>query len=333
MNAWEESRGQRGTMTDETHRASRTLPAAPEFSVVITCYYEEDTLDEFHRRLSEAMAGLGRSYEILFVNDGSTDGTFAKLEAIFDKDEHVSVIIDLYKNAGQAAALTAGFVHARGDKFIIIDSDLQLDPEEIPLLIEEADKGYDVVSGCRQTRQDSWVRILFSALHNVVVRRVSGTSLRDFGCSFKIIDARLIRAFEYGPFKPLRPAYTIAKAQRLSEVAVTHHPRSYGQSGWSLSKLFAYAMENLIGMARGMFQVISAGCFVVALVLGLRIGLDLWRPASGASGIDARLVVHVIVLHLFVTAGIVSGVGELVMRNYVLHQREPCYIIRTIRQR
>ena len=108
-----------------------------EFSVIISCYYEEKSIDEFYGRLSKSMNSLNRTYEIIFVNDGSTDKTFERLESIYADDPNVTTIIDLFKNAGQAAAITAGSTYAKGKNFIFMDSDLQLNPEELPLLLTE----------------------------------------------------------------------------------------------------------------------------------------------------------------------------------------------------
>ena len=142
-------------MEHDTAATGSGAPApAPEFSAIITCYFEEKSIDEFHARLSRALESLGRTYEILFVNDGSTDKTFEKLEAIFERDPHVAAVLDLFKNSGQAAAMTAGFTHARGRHFIFMDSDLQLDPAELPRLVAKYDEGCDLVSGFRKNRKD-----------------------------------------------------------------------------------------------------------------------------------------------------------------------------------
>ena len=148
-------------------------PESPEFSVIITCYYEEKSIEEFYTRLSGTLESTGRSYEIVFVNDGSTDKTFDRLQSIFDKDPHVRVIMDLFSNAGQGCAITAGITEARGRHFVFMDSDLQLDPEDFPLLLAEFDKGADIVTGWRKERHDSLSRVIPSKLANVIMRRVS----------------------------------------------------------------------------------------------------------------------------------------------------------------
>ena len=308
-------------------------PESPEFSVIITCYFEEKSIDEFYGRLSKALESLGRSHEIIFVNDGSTDKTFEHLKAIFEKDPKVSAVIDLFKNAGQAAAMTAGFTHARGRHFVFMDSDLQLDPGELPLLVAKYDEGYDLVSGCRKNRRDSLSRVLPSKIANMIMRKVSKSKLTDFGCTFKVYNAALIRAFDYGPFKPWRPAYVIAQAQRCVEVPITHYPRKYGKSGWTFRKLFAYNMDNLVGISDRLFQYLSVFCLIFALLFVARITLAWLLPFSILTQITNGLILNVLVLSLVMILGVLSVVGEFLIRTYNTTQRYPAYIIREIAKR
>ena len=319
----------------ETVVNTETKPTTsdPEFSVIITCYFEEASLDEFHERLSRAMEGMGRSYEIIYVNDGSTDKTYDKLKTIYEQDAHVSTLINLFKNAGQTAAMTAGFTHARGRSFIFMDSDLQLDPTELPMLIAKYDEGYDVVSGCRTNRKDSLFRILPSKIANMIMRKVSKSKLTDFGCTFKVYDAKLIRAFEYGPFKPWRPAYVIAQAQRCAEIPITHFPRMHGKSGWTFRKLFAYNMDNLIGLSDRPFQALSVICFIGASLLLLRVILAWVLPFTILRTVTTGLILNVVMVGLLLTVSILAAIGELIIRSHNMLQRHPAYIIREIQQR
>lgn len=313
---------------------SETPPGStPEFSVIITCYFEEKSIDEFSSRLSTALESLGRSYEIIYVNDGSTDATFEKLKAIFEKDMRVGAVLNLFKNAGQVAAMTAGIEQARGAAMVFIDSDLQLDPAELPLLVKLYDEGYDVVSGCRKDRKDSLGRILPSKLANVIMRRVSRSNFTDFGCTFKIFNAKLIRAFECGPFRPWRPAYVIAKAQRCAEAPITHYPRKYGKSGWTLKKLFAYNMDNLVGITDKPFQILSIACFFIAVLFVIRILLALVLNFSILPDITNGLVLNFMVIGLLLTLGVLSAIGEFLIRSYNILQRHPSYIVRDLLRR
>jgi undecaprenyl-phosphate 4-deoxy-4-formamido-L-arabinose transferase len=305
----------------------------PEFSVLITCYFEERSIEEFHARLSQAMRALGRSYEIIFVNDGSTDRTFEKLGAIFDSDSSVSVILDMFRNAGQLAAITAALCESRGRAILLMDSDLQLAPEEIPLLVAEYDKGYDVVSGARVNRKDSWLRIIPSKLANIIMRRATRSEFRDFGCTFKIYNARLVRAFGYGPRLLFSNVETIANAGRRCEVPVTHFPRKYGKSGWTFRKLLTYNTDNLVSLSERPFQVLAALCLAAAVLFAARILLAYIFPFRFLSAVSNGLLLNAVVISLLVTIGVMCMIGEFAIRSFLMGRNLPHYIVREIRRR
>lgn len=306
---------------------------SPEFSVIITCHYEEKSIDEFYTRLSIAMNDLGRTYEIVFVNDGSTDKTFEKLKNIYDTDPNVTTIIDLFRNSGQLAAMTAGIAHATGRHFVFMDSDLQLDPAEIRLLVAEFDKGIDIVSGCRKNRKDRLARIIPSRIANFIVKKVSGHNITDFGCTFKIYHGRLIRAFELGPFKQFQTAYVYAKAQTLKEVPITHSARKYGKSGWTFRKLFAFHMDNVVGISRRPFQILSAICLASAFLFFARIVTAWFIPFSILKEVTLGLVLNMVVFTLLMLLAVLCAVGEYVIRNFIFLQRCPIYIVREIHKK
>src|SRR5581483_7785681 len=170
----------------------------PQLSVIITCYYEEKSIDEFYGRLRKTLEGTRRSFEIVMVNDGSTDGTIARLKAIHARDAGVTVV-DLLRNSGQVCAMAAGVAHATGEDFVFMDSDLQLDPEELPLLLAEFDKDADLVSGARKDRRDPIHRRVFSYFGNLILRRMTRAPFSDFGCTFKVYRGALIRGAQLGP--------------------------------------------------------------------------------------------------------------------------------------
>jgi glycosyltransferase involved in cell wall biosynthesis len=303
-----------------------------DLSVVITCHYEEKSIDEFHKRLSGTLEALGRPYEILFVNDGSTDGTWRRLRAIFEADPRVSAVIDLYKNTGQANAATPGMMLARGRGIVLMDSDLQLDPEELPRLVAEWDAGHDIVTGYRPDRRDSASRKLPSRIANAIMRRASQTSLRDFGCTYKIYDGALVRGFEFGPFKPWRPVPVIAAAGRIAEVPVTHHERRYGQSGWTFRKLFAYNMENMVNLSERVFQYVGGFCLALALLFALRIAVSF---VADTSILDTTpgLILNVVIAGTLFSVAVLSAIGEFVVRNFITLQRKPAFVVREILRR
>src|SRR6188472_1707300 len=156
-------------------------PERPELSVVVTVLNEEGSVEELHRRTAAALDG--RPFELVFVDDGSTDGTFAALERLHERDPRVRAV-KLKRNFGQHPAMHAGLVRARGDFIVTMDGDLQNAPEDIPLLYEAVVAGADVASGRRQVRHDSWGRTLPSRLINGMLRRFTGVVISDFGCAF-----------------------------------------------------------------------------------------------------------------------------------------------------
>lgn len=305
----------------------------PEYSVIITCYYEEQSIQEFHSRLSNVLQKCGLSYEIVMVNDGSTDKTFEKLKEIYHKDPNVTVIIDFFRNAGQLAAMTAGINHAKGRHFIFMDSDLQLDPEELPLLIHEFERGYDVISGSRKNRKDSLARIIASKLANIIVKKVSGHTITDFGCTFKIYNGKLIRAFELGPHKLFQTAYIYSCARTVKEVPISHHARKYGKSGWTFKKLFSFHMDNVVGISRRPFQWLSAICLFFASLFLLRVLLSWVLPFSILKEVSLGLILNVQIFALLLLLAVLSAVGEYVVRNFIYLQKYPAYVIRDIHRK
>ena len=306
----------------ETHRDT------PELSALITCYYEEKTVEEFHRRLSEALEGLGRSYEIIFVNDGSTDKTFERLEAIFEKDPHVSVILDLFKNAGQGAAITAAFCESSGRVILSMDSDMQLDPAELPDLIAAYDAGTDVVSGCRTSRSDSLFRIIPSKAANIIMRRASRTNFHDFGCTFKLYNAKLLRAFELGPWNIFNPVTVIAQADRCIEVPVSHRPRSQGKSGWTFRKLWNYQMEHVVSLTAKPFQYMGGLAVLLAMAFFLRIVIDRLTPFTMMAEVTNGLLLNAVAITFLLLFAALCMIGEFCIRTFLASQHVPKYIVR-----
>lgn len=305
----------------------------PEISALITCYYEEKTIDEFYARLSAALEATGRTYEIIFVNDGSTDGTFAKLRAIFEKDPHVHCVMDFFKNAGQPAAVTAAICASRGRIILSMDSDLQLDPADLPKLLEVFEQGYDVVSGYRENRQDSLYRQWPSVLANIIMRRASKTTIRDFGCTFKLYHGRLLRGFEFGPMNVFNPVSVLARCQRWAEVPVSHATRKYGKSGWTFRKLWDYQMEQLVLLTEKPFQYLGVGAFLLALLFLLRVLVEVVTPFRVMNEVTNGLILTILLIVFLVLFGCLCLVGEFSIRGFLASRHIPKYIIRDLLKR
>ena len=304
-----------------------------DFSAVISCYYEENSIKEFHTRLSDTLKKTGRSHEIIYINDGSTDKTYENLLEIFDSDPQVAAVLDLSRNVGASNAKTPGVSLAQGKGILFLDSDLQLDPEELPKLIEEYDAGHDLVSGYRLDRQDSFIRKLPSWFANMIMRKAASCDLSDFGCTFKIFDGRLIKAFKFGPFNAWRPVPVISMAGRIVEVPVSHHPRRYGKSGWTFKKLFAYNMENMVRMSERPFQIIGVVCMLLASALAFRMLLSWFFPFTILPQVTNGMILNALASIFLVLLALLCFIGELVIRSFISLQKKPAYVIREMRRR
>jgi undecaprenyl-phosphate 4-deoxy-4-formamido-L-arabinose transferase len=243
------------------------------------------------------------------------------------------VVIDLVKNSGSAAAVAAGCVAARGRHFIFLDSDLQLDPEELPTLMEAFDRGMDLVNGVRRTRRDPLMRRVASRIVNVALRRWSGAQVVDLGCTFKVARGELIRGLAPGPHRPLNPVHLAAVARDCANVTVTHHPRSHGRSGWGFTSLVSLAIDSVLGLSRHPFQTVGLVSLFVTVLVTLRIVVALLTPRAIFPPIGAGLLLSFAVLSLAIIVGLVCLVGEYVLRTHRSIEGPPRYIVRTVWER
>ena len=210
-------------------------PLIDSISLVIPVYHEEGNLPELHRRLSIVLAKLDLPYEIIFVDDGSKDGTWRVISELAELDEHI-LALRHRRNFGKARALSHGFAAATGAAVVTMDGDLQDDPDELPRFIDTLNDGYDLASGWKQKRQDPLGKTFPSKFFNWTVRRVSGVQLHDFNCGFKAYRRDVTQAIRlYGELHRFTPVLANAEGFRIAEVPVKHHPRTWGESkyGWS----------------------------------------------------------------------------------------------------
>jgi glycosyltransferase involved in cell wall biosynthesis len=222
----------------ELLQSVRVGPAPrPELSVVIPVFDEADSLEELHRRVTAALEEIGGSWELLFVDDGSRDGSGERLEALAQRDPRVGVL-RFRENFGKSAALRAGFQAARGARIVTLDADLQDDPAEIPRLLRLLDEGHDLVSGWKVRRQDPWTKRWPSRFFNLVVARATGLPLHDFNCGLKAYRREVTREIPlYGELHRFIPALARRRGFRVVELPVAHHPRRFGRSKFGTGRL------------------------------------------------------------------------------------------------
>src|SRR6267142_987945 len=225
---------------------SRNIPGAPRLSIVVPLFNEAGTIDELHRRLAAVLFLIDQSSEIVYVDDGSSDGTTEALTAIATRDPQVR-LIPLARNYGQTAALAAGFDAAGGAVIVAMDGDLQHAPEEIPKLLAKLDEGYDVVSGWREQRVDNlWTRRVPSKIANWLMARISGVSLHDFGTTFKAYRAPVVKRLRlYGDLHRFIPALASWNGARIAEVPIANIPRPQNASHYGLSRTFRVMADML----------------------------------------------------------------------------------------
>jgi len=219
----------------------KTVP--PDFSLVIPSYNEEESLQELYDRITAVMAGMKKSYEIIFVDDGSTDGSGRLIEELHRKDERVK-LIQFMHNYGKSAALAAGFRVARGTFVVTMDSDLQDDPGEIPQLLAKLETGYDLVSGWKKVRHDPFIKRWTSKIYNYFTSRFSGIQLHDFNCGLKIYRREVVKTMQvYGELHRYLPVIAHRNGFRVTEIPVTHHARKYGSSKFGIARFARGAFD------------------------------------------------------------------------------------------
>ncbi len=297
---------------------------------------EEENLPILHQRLTEVLAGNGYSYEIIIVDDGSTDRSFDVMQELQAQDDRLRVV-RFRRNYGQTAAFAAGFDRARGDVVITMDADLQNDPADIPALMAKMAEGYDVVSGWRVDRQDRFLdRRLPSIVANRLIGWTTGVRIHDYGCSLKayrrdvLTDVRL-----YGELHRFIPALAHAAGARVTEIPVSHHPRRYGKAKYGLSRtlkvildilavrfLMSYSTRpiHIFGLL-GLFSFLAG---VVILLYLAVVRLFLLQPVA-----DRPLMLLGILLTMLGVQLVTSGLlAEMVTRTYFESQDKPIYTVR-----
>jgi len=309
-----------------------------DFSVIIPVFNEAENLSQLYQELIASCAKLKRTYEIIFVDDGSWDESFIILKKIQKKDSSVK-ILKLRRNFGQTAALSAGFDYAKGEIIITLDADLQNDPEDIHLLIQKIEEGYDIVSGWRQRRKDKFLtRRLPSALANRLISLITRVKLHDYGCTLKAFRRDVIKNIRlYGEMHRFIPAIASQMGVSISEVKVSHRPRVHGKSKYNVFRFIKVILDLLTVKFLLSYSTRPLQIFgligLVSCLAGIIMGfyLSYQRLIVQVSLADRPILLLAILLIIigiqFITIGLLA---EIMARAYHESSEKSIYFIREI---
>ena len=307
-----------------------------DVSIVVPVFEEEESLPHLHAALLETLSVLGRTWEIVYCDDGSQDGSFEVIRGLAGDEPRIRAL-RFRRNFGQTAAMAAGFDHARGRVVIPIDADLQNDPKDIPGLLDTIDEGYDVVSGWRANRKDAfWSVTLPSRIGNAIIGRLTGVRLHDYGCTLTAYRRDVLKEFRlYGEMHRYIPAWAASVGATITEMPVTHHPRRWGQSKYNLGKavrvlldlitvrfFIFYSTKPLYFFGRlGLKFGMGAGlAWVWTLTKKVLWGAPLYTDPFFLAGIFLALAGLQIILF--------GLLAELTMRTYYESQGKRIYVLK-----
>jgi glycosyltransferase involved in cell wall biosynthesis len=312
----------------------------PELSIVIPICNEAPSIRQLHSELTETLTRWGRPYEILAVDDGSRDDSFAILAELQAVDPHLRVI-RFRRNFGQTAAFAAGFDHARGRLIVTSDGDGQNDPRDIPAMVELIERGHDIVCGWRKDRKDPFVsRQLPSMIANSLISVVTGVHLHDYGCSLKVFRAEVVKPMHlYGEMHRFLPAIASAQGVSIVETVVNHRPRQHGHSKYGISRtirvmLDLLTLKFLLSYSTRPLQIFGLIGFVLGLLGTVISGWLAYERLRGAESLSNRplLLLGILLISTgfqLVTLGLLA---ELQARTYRESTNKPTYAIREVRE-
>ena len=305
-------------------------------SILVPVYNEQDNIFPLYERIRTALQKVGTPYEVILVNDGSTDQTEANLKEVAAKDARFKVV-SFRRNFGQTAAMMAGIEFASGDIIIGLDGDLQNDPEDIPKLLDKLAEGYDVVSGWRLNRKDAALRRnLPSRMANWLISTISGVRLHDYGCTLKAYKKEVVKGVRlYGEMHRFIPIYASWQGGKVAEVAVNHFPRIHGRSKYGLERVAKVLLDLMVVKFLASYAnkpiYIFGGFGLVSIVISFLSGV--WalylKVFEGVSFISTPLPLLVVLAFITGVMSILMGlIAEIIMRTYYESQGKPVYLIR-----
>jgi glycosyltransferase involved in cell wall biosynthesis len=309
-----------------------------DLSIVIPVYNEEETIPLLYQAVLDALQPLQESWELILVDDGSKDQSFSKLELLAEQDPHHIRIIGLRRNFGQTAAIAAGIDHAKGKIIVLMDADLQNDPLDIPILLEKIYEGYDVVSGWRAKRKDTFLtRTLPSLFANKLISVVTGVHLHDYGCTLKAYRREVLTGFRlYGEMHRFIPVYANSVGAKLIEIPVRHHPRKYGKAKYGLERtmkviLDLFTVKFLNSYAnKPIYLFGGTGILIMAISSLILLYLFIRRIFFFVPVLDSPLFMLSSMFFILGFQSILMGlIAELLVRTYHEAQHKPTYTVKT----
>jgi len=307
-----------------------------DLSIIVLAYNEAENLPILCQKLNEILSKLNEKYEIILVDDGSTDGTEQIMKELVKNDANVKGII-FRRNYGQTAALSAGIDYAKGNVIIPMDGDLQNDPSDIPHFLSGIKEGYDVVSGWRKNRQDGWLRVFLSNIANKWIAYRTGVNIHDFGCTMKAYRKSYIKNIKlYGDHHRFIPIYTLREGAKISELIVSHNPRIYGKTNYGLSRIFKVILDielidylNKYGQKPIQFFGLVSGFFIVFALAFLFFQFIRWYVWGGVL-ISPLLLIGTIFFSTGFQMFCTGLLADIIMRTYYESQEKKIYSVRDL---
>lgn len=309
-----------------------------ELSIVVPVYNEVGNVAALHDELTRALEPLQVSYELIFVDDGSDDGSFERLAELREGDPRV-IVLRLSRNYGQTAALAAGLAHSSGDDVVTLDGDRQNDPADIPMLLRKRREGFDLVAGWRKQRRDPLLRRrLPSHIANWVIGRITGVRLHDYGCTLRLMRGDMARSLRlYGEMHRFVPALVDDLGGRIAELEVHHRPRVAGKSKYGLSRTVRVVLDLITVKFLSSYSTRPIHVFGIWGLLAAAVGLAILallafqKLYAGARIGDRPLLLLGVLLSIMGVQFISMGLlGELLVRTYHESQGKPVYRIRQL---
>ncbi len=314
-----------------------TKEARPEISVVVPLLNEQDNIGPLYQQITEVMSGRF-DYEIIFIDDGSSDNSLEILVGLQKNDTKVRIIC-FRKNFGQTAALSAGFAHARGTIIVAIDADLQNDPADIPGLIAKLNEGYDVVSGWRKKRHDNTLtRLLPSRVANWLISGITGVKLHDYGCTLKAYRREILAETKlYGEMHRFIPALASWSGATIAEMVVNHRPRTAGVAKYGLARTWKVILDLitvkfLLSFSTKPIQLFGGWGLIAFLLSGFSGLAVILMKVIKKTDMTGNPLLYLTILLLVIGAQFIfmGLIAELLVRTYHESQNRPTYVIREI---